>query len=194
MSVKLNYPEENSGNNTEKQVQGQTGQSNFYLLKAKGYYMNGEFVPDKNQPWMDTTIDFKLSWKNEQQSLKSIEGEIIVHLPLSKHSSSFTDLNIGAVWEDVGLKLKMVRLGNTVMGFEVSGCKDRLLNIALLDKDNNRISTAAIDYGFGTQANRDSDKNHHKILLNYQGTPVKALLTVSEGQQVRYYPFKLELK
>ena len=193
LEVKLNYPEENPGNNIEKQVEGQTGQSNFFLLKAKGYYMNGEFVPDKNQPWMDTTIDFKLPWKDEQQPLKSIEGEIIVHLPLSKHSSSFTDLNIGAVWEDVGLKLKMVRLGNTVMGFEVSGSRDRLLNIVLLDKDNNRISTAAIDYGFTTQANRDSDNSHYKILLNYQGTPVKALLTVSEGQQLRHYPFKLNL-
>ncbi|GEM_PF-2765186 len=196
LEVKLNYPEKNRDNNTEQPIQddSQTGQSNFYLLKAKGYYMNGEFVPDKNQPWMDTTIDFKLPWKDEQQALKSIEGEIIVHLPLSKHSSSFTDLNIGAVWEDVGLKLKMVRLGNTVMGFEVSGRRDRLLNIVLLDKDNNRISTAAIDYGFAVQADRDFDKNHYKILLNYQGTPVKALLTVSEGQQLRHYPFKLELK
>ncbi len=88
----------------------------------------------------------------------------------------------------------MVRLGNTVMGFEVSGRRDRLLNIVLLDKDNNRISTAAIDYGFAVQADRDFDKNHYKILLNYQGTPVKALLTVSEGQQLRHYPFKLELK
>ncbi len=198
LEVKLNYPKENYEKNpdTEKQVQkkSQTGQSNFYLLKAKGYYMNGEFVLDKKQPWMDTYIDFKLPWKKEQQPLTSLEGEIIVHLPLSKHSSSFTNLNIGAVWEDVGLKLKMVRLGNTVMGLEVSGRRDRLLNIVLLDKDNKRISTAAIDYNFAAQANRDTDKNHHKILLNYQGIPVKALLTVSEGQQLRRYPFKLELK
>ena len=200
VQVKLNYPAENrkknTENNTEKQLQdkSRTAQSNFYLLKAKGYYMNGEFVPDKNRPWMDTYIDFKLPWKNAQQPLKSIDGEIIVHLPLSKHSSRFTDLKIGAVWEDVGLKLKIVRLGNTVMGLEVSGRRDRLLNIALLDKDNNRISTAAIDYGFAAQADRDPDNRHYKILLNYRGTPAKALLTVSEGQQLRHYPFKLELQ
>lgn len=174
----------------QKDKQGEEGYSLFHLLEAKGYYMNGEFVLDKNKPYMDTLVDFKLPYKDEQKPLQLIEGELIIHLPLTRHNTTFTDLSIGAVWEDVGVKVKMVRLGNTVMGFDISGNRDRLLNISLLDKNNNRISTATIDYGFGSKA----DRERHRILLNYQGTPAKALLTVSEGQQLRRYPFKVELK
>ncbi len=180
----------NPQNKEQFKAQAKDTQSRFYLLKAKGYYMNGEFIRDNNKPYMDSTIDFNLPYKDEQRPLESIEGEIIVHLPLSKHSSSFKDLTIGAVWEDVGVRLKIVRLANTVMGFEISGRRDRLLNLSLLDKDNKRISTVAIDYGFGSGTDTDTDK----IVLDYQGTPVKALLTVSEGQQQAHYPFKLELK
>ncbi len=170
-----------------KDDKANNSQSGFYLLEAKGYYLNGEFVLDRNKPYMDTTIDFKLPYKNEKKPLTAIEGEIIVHLPLSKHNSSFSDLNIGALWEDEGVKVRLVRLSNTIMGFEVSGSKDRLLHISLLDKDNNRISMASINHGFGS-------KQSEQILLHYQGVPVKALLTVSEGQQLRSYPFRLQLE
>ena len=184
LEVVINNPLKNK---PLKNEQAENGQSGFYLLEAKGYYMNSEFILDRNKPYMDTTINFKLPYKNEKKPLTAIEGEIIVHLPLSKHSSSFSDLNIGALWEDEGVKVRLVRLSNTIMGFEVSGSKERLLHISLLDKDNNRISMASIKHGFGS-------KQSEQILLNYQGVPVKALLTVSEGQQLRSYPFRLQLK
>ena len=166
---------------------GAMGHSYYYPLKAKGYYMNGEFIPNKDKPYMDGQLSFTLPYNNEKTPLTEIHGDIIVHIPVSKHSSSYSDMSIGAQWEDEGVRTKIVRLGNEIMEFEVSGNRERLLQITLLDSNNQRISTADI---------RQSQMQNKggNIILNYHGIPVKAMLTVSEGQQTKRYPFNLKLK
>lgn len=166
---------------------GDTGHSYYYALKAQGYYMNGEFITDKNKPYMDGQLAFALPYKNEQAPLTEIYGDIIVHLPVSKHSSSYTDMSIGAQWEDEGVRTKIVRLGNEIMEFKVLSNRDRLLKITLINSKNQRISTTDIDHSLDIQS-RDGN-----IIVNYHGVPVKAILTVSEGQQTKRYPFKLQL-
>ncbi|MCW8930423.1 MAG: hypothetical protein OQL19_09320 [Gammaproteobacteria bacterium] len=167
---------------------GKVGHSYYYPLKAKGYYMNGEFVPDRDKPYMDGQFSFKLPYKNEDTPLSEINGDIIIHLPVSKHSSSFTDMTIGAEWEDEGVRTKMVRLGNDVMEFEVFGNREQLLQITLIDSNKQRISTTDIQQSAHMQSKGGN------IVVNYHGIPVKALLTVSEGQQTKRYPFNLKLK
>ena len=172
---------------------GEVGKSYYYQLKAKGYYMNGEFIADKAKPYMEGQLSFNLpavaSAQQEEETINTINGDIIVHLPLSKHSSSFTDMSIGAQWEDEGVIAKIVRLANNVLEFEVSGSRSRLLQITLFDADEQRISTSDVQQGFGSVANQQKDK----IVVNYHGVPVKAQMTVSEGQQTRRYPFQLQL-
>ena len=167
---------------------GAMGRSYFFPLKAKGYYMNGEFVADRDKPYMDGQLRFGLPYKNEEKPLTEINGDVVVHLAVSKHNTSFTDMSIGAIWEDEGLKMKLVRLGNEVMEFEVSGKRDQLLQITLIDSNQQRISTTDI------QQSSQSWAKSGNIIVNYHGIPVKALLTVSEGQQTRRYPFSLKLK
>ena len=167
---------------------GDVGRSYYYPLKAKGYYMNGEFITDKDKPYMDGQLAFTLPYKNEQAPLTEINGDIIIHLPVSKHGSTYTDMSIGALWEDEGVRAKIVRLGNEIMEFEVLSNRDRLLQITLIDSKNQRISTTDIHYGLDTQGRGGN------IIVNYHGVPVKAILTVSEGQQTKRYPFKLQLE
>lgn len=173
---------------------GDVGQSYYYQLKAKGYYMNGEFIMDKSKPYMEGELSFNLPSASSQEAgeipIKTINGDIIVHLPLSKHSSSFTDMSIGAQWEDEGVITKIVRLANDVMEFEVSGNRSRLLQITLFDALDKRISTSDIHYGFGASTKKKTDK----VIVNYRGIPKKALMTVSEGQQTKRYPFQLNVK
>jgi len=171
----------------------QSKQSYFYPLKAKGYYMNGQFIVDKDKPYMDGQLAFNLDYKNVEVPLKNIGGEVIVHLPLSMHSISFTDMNIGAQWEDEGVRTKIVRIANEVIEFEVSSNQDRLLQIYLLDANNQRISTADI-YRGQMQINAGQRyKKSGNIVVSYHGVPVKAVLVVSEGQQIQRYPFELKL-
>ncbi len=165
-----------------------SGQSYFYPLKADGYYMNGDFVLNKDKLSMDGQISFSMPGNNEAVPVNEVSGDIIIHLPVSKHSSTYTDLSLGAQWEDEGVSAKLVRLGSEIMELEISGNRDRLLQISLIDSDNKRISTTDIRQGLPQQGNIGN------IIVNYHGAPAKAVLTVSEGQQTRRYPFKLELK
>ena len=167
---------------------GVVGRSYFYPLKAKGYYMNGEFILDRDKPYMDGQFTFGLPYKDEEKPLTEINGDMVVHLSVSKHNTPFTDMSIGAVWEDEGVQVKLIRLGNEVMEFEVHGKRDQLLQITLIDSNKQRISTTDIQ-----QSSQGWAKNGN-IIVNYHGVPVKALLSVSEGQQTRRYPFSLKLK
>lgn len=173
---------------------GDTGKSYYYQLKAKGYYMNGEFIMDKEKPYMEGQLSFNLpkpvSSQAQENPVTSINGDIIVHLPLSKHSSNFSDLSIGAQWEDEGVFAKIVRLANDVMEFEISGNRSRLLQLILYNADNKRISTSDVQQGFASRGGQQTDK----IVVNYRGIPVKGEMTVSEGQQIRRYPFQLNLQ
>ena len=195
LEVYFNYPPVNNDADP-----GEQGKSQYFQLKAKGYYMNGEFIVDKEKLYMDGRLSFNLPYKNKQVPLKEINGAIIVHLPLSKHSNSYTDMSIGAQWEDEGVRVKIVRLGNEVMELEVLGNRSRLIQIVLLDAQNNRISTADIHSGFSSGSSSSSgfssgmQKQEPRIIVNYHGLPVKALLTVSEGQQTKRYPFQLKLQ
>lgn len=164
------------------------GRSWFYQLKANGFYMNGDFVVDKDKPWLEGQLSFALPYKNAAEPLQTINGDIIIHLPLSMHSSSYTDMTIGAQWQDAGVQVKIVRLGNEIMEFAVTANRDRLLQITLMDSNKQRISTADIRSGMGINS---GDGN---IIVNYHGIPVTAVLTVAAGQQVRRYPFTLNLQ
>jgi hypothetical protein len=193
LEVYIRYPQADEN--------GDTGRSYFYPLKAKGYYMNGEFVPDRDKPYMDGQFSFTLPYKDEKIPVTEINGDIIIHLPVAKHSSSFTDMNIGAQWEDEGIRTKIVRLGNDVMEFEISGHREQLLQITLINSTGQRISTTDIQHGAFSKRSKTAGKSNQKgktkssnIIVNYHGIPVKALLTVSEGQQTRRYPFTLKLK
>ncbi len=172
---------------------GAVGKSYYYQLKAEGYYLKGEFIPDVLQPYLQGQFSFVLPYKKEQLPLKEIMGDIIVHLPLSKHSSSYSDMSIGAQWEDEGVSTRIVRLGNGVMEFAVTGNRSRLLQITLLDAKNQRLSTTDIRSGFQEGFQSGLQEQEGNIIVNYKGTPAKALLTVSEGQQTRRYPFLLKL-
>ncbi len=184
LEIYIQYPRSNESVHSG----GAEGQSYFYPLKAEGYYMNGDFVLNKDKPYMDGQISFSLPDKNEADPVREIKGDIIIHLPVSKHSNTYTDISLGALWEDEGVKAKLVRLGSEIMEFEISGNRDRLLQISLVDADNKRISTTDIRQGLPQQGNIGN------IVVNYHGVPAKAVLTVSEGQQIKRYPFKLELK
>ena len=76
-----------------------------------GYIDKGEFIPDVLQPYLQGQFSFVLPYKKEQLPLKEIMGDIIVHLPLSKHSSSYSDMSIGAQWEDEGVSTRIVLPG-----------------------------------------------------------------------------------
>jgi hypothetical protein len=177
MEVFINYP--------QPAKNGDTGKSYYSVLKQKGYYMNGKFVVDKNSTDMEGQFSIDLPYYNEQQPLTDISGDIVVRLPLTKQKRTFTDMNIGAVWEDVGVKASLIRQSNTEMEFEISGSRDRLLQITLLDDENKRLSTAAISYNF-------MNKNGN-VKVSYHGKPVKAQLTVAEGIKTSKYPFSLKL-
>ncbi len=165
-----------------------TEHSYFYQLRANGYYMNGDFIVDKDKPWLAGQLSFTLPYKNAAEPLREITGDILIHLPLSMYKRSFSDMNIGAQWQDQGLTAKIVRLGNEVMEFAVSGNRDRLLQIILLDNKNQRISTTDIRSGMGMSSTEGN------IIVNYHGIPKKAVLILSAGQQIRRYPFVLEVK
>jgi len=180
IEIYLRYPEPDED--------GVMGQSYFYPLKSQGYYMNGDFIQDKDKLYMDGQLNFRIPYKNEGKPLKQLNGDIIVHLPVSKHSSAFSDMTIGAVWEDEGMSVKLIRLGSDVMEFEVHGQRDQLLQITLVDSNKQRISTTDIKQASQGQAKAGN------IIVNYHGVPVKAFMTVSEGQQTQRYPFNLKLK
>lgn len=177
LEIFLEYP--------QKADNGDMGQSWFYQLKPKGYYMNGEFVADQNKPYMAGQLSFNLPASKSKSMPDEIKGEIIVHLPIAKNRSTHRNLTIGSVWEDVGVAVKIVRLANNVIEFDVSGNRERLLQITLLDHENRRISTSDIKQGFGSALQGGN------IVVNYHGIPEKAQLTVAEGQQIRRYPFNL---
>jgi len=173
-----------------QQPQAKDKKSYFYPLKAIGHYQDGEFVlaPEINS--MQGQFVFSLAYNNEQKPLTHINGEAIIHLPVSKHRSSFTDMSIGAQWQDEGLRLKIVRLAHELMEFKVLSNRSRLLQISLLNAEDKRISETEIAYGFQPSSGLNSASGN--IIVRYRGTPVKALLTVSEGQQIRRYPFELQ--
>ena len=177
VEVFLNYP--------QPAENGDVGISYFQQLKAKGYYMNGKFIADKNKPYMDSQLSFTLPAYKDQQAIKAVSGEIIVHLPVATNTSTYREFSIGTEWEDVGLKAKIVRVGRNQLEFAISGNRERLVQITLLDHENRRISTADINAGFGTPSQSNN------IVVNYHGIPAKAQLTVAEGQRLKRYPFKL---
>ena len=185
LEVYFNYPEASEN--------GDIGKSYYYQLKAKGYYMNGKFIDDVSKPYMEGQLAFNLplplSYKQDQLPVKEISGDIIVHLHVSEHNSSHADMSIGAHWQDEGVGVKIVRIANELIEFEVTGNRSRLLQITLLGEEGDWLSTSDIHYG----AFAASKKQEGNIIVNYKGNPVKALLTVSEGQQTRRYPFKLKL-
>ena len=167
---------------------GYRGKSYYYPLEAKGHYVEKEFVPDEKQPYMDGQLAFSLPYKNDKIPLKTLKGEVNIHLPISTHSVTFTNLGIGAIWEDEGLRLKLVRLGNDEMEFKVLNKRSRLLKLILLNADNKRISSASI-YRSSHDEQRDGN-----IVVSYHGKPIKARVTVSEGQKIKTYPFEFKIK
>jgi hypothetical protein len=168
--------------------------SYYSALKAKGYYVGEEFIVDPERPYMESQLNFTLPYYNNQSPLTALQGEVIIHLPIAKHNTAYTDLSIGATWKEVGLEIKLVRLGGEVMEFAVFSNRDRLLQITLVDKEDKRISTTHINYDSQNYELKNSNKTrHNNIILHYRGTPARAILTVSEGQQTKHYPFTLTL-
>ncbi|MCP3851874.1 MAG: hypothetical protein GY694_16815 [Gammaproteobacteria bacterium] len=179
VEIYIRYPEPDED--------GVMGRSYFCPMKSQGYYMNGDFIQDKDKLYMDGQLAFRIPYKKEDKPLSQLNGDIVVHLPVSKHSSVFSDLTIGAVWEDEGVSVKLIRLGSDVMELEVHGQRDQLLQITLVDSNKQRISTTDIKRALPGQAKAGN------IIVNYHGVPVKAFLTVSEGQQTQRYPFNLKI-
>ncbi|WP_339897005.1 hypothetical protein [uncultured Gilvimarinus sp.] len=153
----------------------------FAFAHDGGYWMNGEYQPDDEKPWIkgDVTIrdrELKLS------ALSALRGELLLNVAEAIQIESL-DFDVGAVWEDETLRVQVTKMTVGELMLSYQGEVNRLVAVRALQGDELVSDPAKMRNWFGEEA----------IALSIKGQPDTLELQVADSVVSERYPFALDL-
>ncbi|WP_041523103.1 hypothetical protein [Gilvimarinus agarilyticus] len=153
----------------------------FSFAHDGGYWMNGEYQPDEEKPWIkgDVTIrdrELKLN------AVSALRGELLLNVAETIQIESL-DFDVGAVWEDETLQIQVTKMtaGELVLSYQ--GDVNRLVAVRALRGGELVSDPAKMRNWFGDEA----------IALSIKGQPDTLELQVADSVVSERYPFALDL-
>ena len=117
------------------------------LTAHGGYWSNGEYVPDPDEPWLSAEIDMQML-DYEAETPVSVDGRIVFRAPVDAVTATMSALP-GSRLSERGIELVVSEWRPNTIEIDVRAGAERILAITALDAEGNRAGRAtSIDGGY----------------------------------------------
>lgn len=153
----------------------------FPFVHDGGYWMNGEYQPDEQKPWIKGDATFR-DRDTKVTSPERIQGELLLNVPDASHVEEFA-FEIGATWQDEGLSLQVTEFNPREVILSFNGNVSRV--VAVRAKRNGELVSdpAKMRNMFGEAG----------IVLALNDRPDTLELELADSLTTERYPFEVNL-